>query len=54
MSGTVRYDKETASKPKVKQSRFAGIKQKYADFLMVDMWYDELAMSRKPSRKIRI
>ena len=54
MSRTIRYDKQSDSKPKVKQDRFAGLKRKYADFLMVDLWYEELPINRRSTRKIRI
>lgn len=54
MSRTVRYEKEIETKPKNKYDRFAGLKRKYADFLMVDLWLEEFPIARKPSRKIRI
>lgn len=54
MSRTIRYNTQSDSKPRVKQDKFAGLKRKYADFLMIDLWYEELPITRKSARKIRI
>lgn len=53
MSRTIRHDSQTDIKPKSKHNRLTNMKRKYADFLMVDMWYEELPIVRKASRKAR-
>lgn len=53
MSRTKRHDKYTEHQPKTKRSRLSNIKQKYSEFLMIDMWYEELPIIRKSERKAR-
>lgn len=47
MSRTISHNKYTTPDLKARLSKLARMRQKYNEFLVLDMWYEELPIRRK-------